>query len=289
MAVMPITPAWARPATAPTSRSSSLLRPRRLTTTASASVIVGVGSISDTATLAGGVNPTGTITFSLYGPNDATCSTAAIFTTTRTVAGNNSYTSASFTPTAAGTYRWTASYNGDANNTGVSEACNGNNESVTVTPATPAIAITKLPASQTIASGATATFTIAVTNTGTVTLSNVFVTDALSPNCNETSVSPGASALASMAPGASFSYTWSLWGVTAGFTIVAIASVTPPTSANVTATASAVVLVTPPPGTPAISITKLPASQTIAEWRHGELHDRRDQHRQRDADQRVRH
>src|SRR6202049_2555333 len=40
-------------------------------TTASASVALG-GSISDSATLGGGVNPTGTITFTLFGPNNAT-------------------------------------------------------------------------------------------------------------------------------------------------------------------------------------------------------------------------
>ena len=122
-----------------------------ISTVASGGVIVGVGSVSDTATLAGGVSPTGTITFNLYGPNDATCATAAVFTTTKPVTGNGSYTSANYTPTAGGTYRWTASYGGDADNNAVSEACNGTNESVTVTPATPAISITKLPASQTIA------------------------------------------------------------------------------------------------------------------------------------------
>ena len=48
-------------------------------------------------------------------------------------------------------------------------------------PSNPAIAISKSPKTQVIASGADATFTIVVTNTGDVTLSNVFVTDALTP------------------------------------------------------------------------------------------------------------
>ena len=52
-----------------------------LTTQASPSVVLG-GTISDTATLSGGTAPTGTITFRLYGPDDATCTGAVIFTST---------------------------------------------------------------------------------------------------------------------------------------------------------------------------------------------------------------
>ena len=48
----------------------------------------------------------------------------------------------------------------------------------------PAIAIVKDPKSQTIARRRTATFKITVTNTGNVTLSDVTVTDPLSPDCN---------------------------------------------------------------------------------------------------------
>ncbi|HEX9415684.1 MAG TPA: IPT/TIG domain-containing protein, partial [Gaiellaceae bacterium] len=50
------------------------------------------------------------------------------------VAGNGSYDSASFTPTQAGTYRWTASYSGDANNDAASSACNAPGEQVGVAP-----------------------------------------------------------------------------------------------------------------------------------------------------------
>ena len=39
-----------------------------------------------------------------------------MFTTTKAVNGNGAYTSAAFTPTLVGTYRWVASYGGDANN-----------------------------------------------------------------------------------------------------------------------------------------------------------------------------
>ena len=51
------------------------------------------------------------------------------------VSGNGTYTSApGYTATAVGTYRWIASYSGDANNIAIPGACNGANESVTITP-----------------------------------------------------------------------------------------------------------------------------------------------------------
>ena len=89
--------------------------------------------ISDTKTLSGGTNPTGTITFNLYGPDDATCTGAVIFTSTVAVSGNGNYVSGSFTPTAAGTYRWIATYSGDTFNAPSATACNDPNESVVVT------------------------------------------------------------------------------------------------------------------------------------------------------------
>jgi hypothetical protein len=99
---------------------------------APASVPLG-SSITDVKTLAGGVSvPQGTITFNLYGPNDTTCSGAVIFTSTVAVDGNGSYSSASFTPLAIGTYRWIANYSGDANNAPTANACNAPNENVTV-------------------------------------------------------------------------------------------------------------------------------------------------------------
>ena len=112
-----------------------------LTTQASAAVQLG-GLIHDTATLSGGVAPTGTITFQLFGPNDATCTAAPAFTTTLTVAGNGNYVSADFAPTSAGTYRWIATYSGDAANAASATACNDANESVTVSAGSAQVALT---------------------------------------------------------------------------------------------------------------------------------------------------
>ena len=101
-----------------------------LTTTASGSVPLG-GAVSDSAVLAGGVaTPSGSITFSLYGPNNVTCSGAAIFTTTVPVSGNGTYNSGSFTPSAVGTYNWIAGYSGDPNNLPVTTTCGDANETV---------------------------------------------------------------------------------------------------------------------------------------------------------------
>ena len=97
-----------------------------IVTSASEPVTIGVDpyTISDTATLSGGSNPTGTITFTAYAPltngnADTTCTTS-VYSNTVTVNGNGSYSSGSFTPQVAGTYEWIASYSGDANNDAVS-------------------------------------------------------------------------------------------------------------------------------------------------------------------------
>jgi hypothetical protein len=92
---------------------------------------VSLGSpITDTATLTGTankpgspvINPTtpggsadGSITFTLYGPND--CTTVAFTSTPVAVSGDGTYGPVSFTPTSPGTYHWAASYTGDAPNT----------------------------------------------------------------------------------------------------------------------------------------------------------------------------
>ena len=90
-------------------------------------------AISDSKTLSGAAIPTGTITFSLFGPNNATCTGLPIFTSTVTVNGNGTYSSLSFTPSAIGTYRWIANYGGDANNAATANTCNAANEQVDVT------------------------------------------------------------------------------------------------------------------------------------------------------------
>ncbi|HEX8629053.1 MAG TPA: Ig-like domain-containing protein, partial [Catenuloplanes sp.] len=116
-------------------------KPRVVTAVAKAEITIGT-SVTDTATLSAGYNPTGAITFKVYGPNDATCTGTAITVGSVAVTGNRAYTSPAFTPTAVGTYRWIASYNGDARNEAAAGACNDPNEQVKVNKAKPRLATT---------------------------------------------------------------------------------------------------------------------------------------------------
>ena len=101
-------------------------------------------TLKDTALLAGGLNPTGTITFTLYQGN------TLLDTETATVSGNGSYaTPTGYTlPTAGavtGTYQWDAIYSGDTHNSAVSDG-DPSNEQVKVSPAGPTIPTTIGPA-----------------------------------------------------------------------------------------------------------------------------------------------
>ncbi|MFG1864636.1 choice-of-anchor P family protein [Microbispora bryophytorum] len=101
-----------------------------ITTTPSGSVPAG-GVVSDTSNLSGGFHPDGQVTFKLYAPGDTDCATP-IATRTGTLFGNGIAVSGDVTIGAAGTYRWTATYNGDDNNNSVTSPCS--EEQVTVTP-----------------------------------------------------------------------------------------------------------------------------------------------------------
>jgi len=129
-----------------------------LSTTASADVTYGGGPVSDAAAVAGGVDPAGTVSFALYGPADPTCAGSPVYTDSAvSVTGDGSYPSGSFTPTAAGTYAWRASYSGDANNAAVTAACGTTGETVTVA------AVASSPPTGVGASISAATTTVTVT------------------------------------------------------------------------------------------------------------------------------
>ncbi len=120
-----------------------------ITTTASPDMALGAGTLTDTVVVSGRSNPQpgATVDFRLYAPGDATCAGAPVFTdlgVAYPVAGGP-VTSAAYTPTAPGTYRWVVSYSGDANNAPVTGACNDANESTVVSQATPQIATTASP------------------------------------------------------------------------------------------------------------------------------------------------
>lgn len=156
--------------------SSSVTQATALTLSTVASPGGSVGAaLTDTATLAGGAASTGSISFTLFGPDDPSCATTPVFTASATVTGNVTYASGAFTPAAAGTYRWTASYSGDANNAAASSPCNAANESATLTRA---VTTTTLASSSNPSlAGGSVTFSAAVscpaaTASGTVTFSD---------------------------------------------------------------------------------------------------------------------
>jgi hypothetical protein len=92
-----------------------------LITRASAAVPAG-SQVSVAGTLAG-TQPSGNISFELFGPADESCSGTPMSTTTLLVNGNNTYRSQSVVAAQPGTYRWKASYGGDLNNDPVTSAC----------------------------------------------------------------------------------------------------------------------------------------------------------------------
>jgi hypothetical protein len=103
-----------------------------ITTTQSAGGTIGV-SVSDTATVSGGHNPTGTVTFQLFGSGDSTCSGTPVFISSNQPLSGGSAASGSFTPTTTGTYEWVATYNGDDGNLTAVSSCGS--EPVTIVAA----------------------------------------------------------------------------------------------------------------------------------------------------------
>jgi hypothetical protein len=124
-----------------------------LTTVATTQVTLG-DLISDTATLAGATSDaTGTITFTLYGPYDASVDPATeltdpcaagdlVFTSdppidigTADAQGNYVVESPEFEPTEVGRYQWIASYSGDDKNEPSTTLCRDADEASVVSEA----------------------------------------------------------------------------------------------------------------------------------------------------------
>ncbi len=102
------------------------------------------GIIQATASL-GGFQPTGSITFLLSPPGDTFCSATPVFSTTTPVSGKGMYNSAAYTPKTTGTYRWRATYSGDANNIKAGPtACLDQSAAVTVNSVSSPVSYTHL-------------------------------------------------------------------------------------------------------------------------------------------------
>src|SRR5437016_4357938 len=113
------------------------------------------GPFSDQALLAGssGPNATGTISFTVFGPNNATCAAPGTPAGSAPVSGDGTYPSSAVPVVLAGAYRWIASYSGDGNNNSFTTQCNDAGETSTVTKASPTVttsATAQAPAGGTI-------------------------------------------------------------------------------------------------------------------------------------------
>ena len=91
------------------------------------------------ATLAGGSAPTGTIAFTVFGPQSSpptSCTSGGTTVGAASVGGNGTYQpSASFTPPGPGDYWWYASYSGDAGDEPAASACGALMAQTLVAPA----------------------------------------------------------------------------------------------------------------------------------------------------------
>jgi hypothetical protein len=96
-------------------------------------------NLTDSATLSGGLNPKGSITFYLFAPGVIPNGTNSnnVYSDMVTVNGDGTYTTSmgtnpgGFTPTAPGTYEWVAVYSGDPSNTGIASPFGSEPEVVT--------------------------------------------------------------------------------------------------------------------------------------------------------------
>jgi hypothetical protein len=131
-------------------------------------------TLTDSATISDGLDPTGTITLTLAGPGGSTVDTETI-----AVHGDGTYaTPTGFklptTGTVAGTYTWSAAYNGDANNNRVTEVGSATNQEQTVVaPAAPTLVATASPKTVTLGADPTLIDTATLSGgfhpTGTIT------------------------------------------------------------------------------------------------------------------------
>ncbi|MGH8893271.1 MAG: hypothetical protein ACRDWY_08205, partial [Actinomycetes bacterium] len=179
--------------------------PTGVTTVATTSAVIKLGqTISDAASVTGlTAAATGTVTFTLYGPGDTTCTGTPVFTSTVPLVvtldsggtGTGTATSEAYKPTTAGTYRWVAGYSGDGNNASSAGKCNDPNEqSVVRAGDNPNLDKASDPASgSAVQPGSTINYSVRVWNTGDVAITDADVVDILPPHVTvkESSISDG--------------------------------------------------------------------------------------------------
>jgi hypothetical protein len=164
-------------------------------------VPLGAGT-QDTAKVTGGDSPTGTVTMGLY--SNSGC-TSLVYSNTQSLSGGAA-TSASYTPTKAGTYYWSATYTGDTNNTSASSGCEAVN--VTASPTTTTTTTTTTPTTQTVpatvklslssskvTAGTNANATIGVSGPAGFAPGTLYVRIYASPTCDAAQVAVASNAI----------------------------------------------------------------------------------------------
>src|SRR5439155_22792 len=143
-----------------------------VTTSATAQAPAG-GTISDQALLAGssGPNATGTISFTVFGPNNATYAPPGTPSGSPPVSGDGTYPSSAVPVALAGAYLWIASYSGDGNNNSYTTPFPTRRSSDLVTKASPTVttsATAQAPAGGTISDQALLAGSSGPNATGTI-------------------------------------------------------------------------------------------------------------------------
>jgi hypothetical protein len=128
----------------PAGAAEALTTPQ-LTAAASGGGEIDDARLVDTATLSGSAAATGSITFDVFGPDDPSCAGEPLDSSTASVAGDGEYASWQEYPDTVGTYRFVASYSGDANNAAVATDCADPAQEAAVAPATPTLVSTASP------------------------------------------------------------------------------------------------------------------------------------------------
>ena len=146
-----------------------------LTSTVTPSTITIGSSATDLATLSGGHNPSGAVTYSAY--SDSSCATL-VFTSASVPLGTSS---AAFTPSATGTYLWIASYSGDSNNNAVATTCGAAGETLTINGVAFDYSLSVSPVSASIIAGSSTSATVTATLTRGTTQPVTLYLSAVSP------------------------------------------------------------------------------------------------------------
>ena len=140
---------------------------------------------------------------------------------------------------------------------GTNSKCSCDTVELGISPLVPGLSVSKTPASQSVLTGTTATFTITVENTGNVDLSNPVVSD---PQCDSLTGPGGDTDNDGVLDTAeTWTYTCQVNNVTADFTNSVTVTATPPAGPDVSDSDTADVTVE----IPSLAVSKTPDTQTV--------------------------